>query len=331
MNIIRFSAFLLIFSLLAPVTSQAKTITIATIAPRGSSWLRILKRMARKVKQATGVKIKFFAGGVMGDEKLVVRKMRTKQLDGAVLTSVGLSIIQPAMTVLQLPRLFRSHRELKYVRKVMAEKLWRLMAQKGYVMLGWADIGKVYLFSKKKLKTEADLRRARMWAWEDDPMTRHFMKISKIVPKPLAITDVLTALSTGMLDTVYGTPYSLISLQWWTNIKYMIDFPMAIAIGGTVVRKDVLDSLSPDTRRKIFKIIQKQQRRFAGRIHRDNRRSITVLKRNGVKLIKLNRADRLRITRKAYKVHRQLIGKRYPRSLLKMVYRAVKAYRRGAR
>ena len=64
---------------------------IATLAPRGSAWMKILERGAQEVEKATEgrIKIKYYPNGVQGDERDVIRKMRLGQLDGASVTSVG--------------------------------------------------------------------------------------------------------------------------------------------------------------------------------------------------------------------------------------------------
>lgn len=329
----RFAALILALGILMPSYVSAKRLTIATLAPRGSSWLRILKKMARELKKKTGGRLtmKFYAGGVMGDEKLVVRKMRTGQIDGAALTSVGLSLIQPAMSVLQLPRLYKTQGCLNFVRKRIGPIIKNMMAKKGYKVLGWADMGKVYLFSKKKITSHEDLRHARMWAWENDPTSRHFMKIANIVPKPLAITDVLTSLQTGMLDTVYGTPYTMIALQWWTKIKYLIDYPLVVSIGGTVLRKKIFDALPQDQQEILMALSKKYFQKLAKRIKRDNYNSVRVLLKNGVQKIKIRPEEKRKITRMAYKVHLKFMGKRYTKALLRKAYKAVRAYWKSRR
>src|SRR5438105_1626103 len=78
---------------LAPPAHAAESVfKIATLAPEGSSWMRLFREWATNVEKKTAgrVKIKFFAGGVQGDERDAVRKMRLGALNGAAVTGVGL-------------------------------------------------------------------------------------------------------------------------------------------------------------------------------------------------------------------------------------------------
>ncbi len=111
--------------------AEAKTLRIATLAPRNSTWMKFFYRMAREVKNKTGgaVNLKFYPDGSMGDEALVVEKMRLNQLHGAAITAVGLGKIQPAMLVQQVPLLFKTYKEVDCLREKMNAKFNALMEE----------------------------------------------------------------------------------------------------------------------------------------------------------------------------------------------------------
>src|SRR5207237_9566018 len=111
--------FVLLFA--AAPSARAETYRLATLAPRNSSWMKILRKIAVQIKKDTGgaVKIKFYPDGSMGDEPLIVEKMKLGQLQGAAVTNVGLSKIQPAILIQQLPMLFRNYSELDSLREQM--------------------------------------------------------------------------------------------------------------------------------------------------------------------------------------------------------------------
>ena len=112
-------SFLIVFLLVAPrsAASKAVTIKIATLAPEGSAWIKTFDDLNAAVKKKTnnGVRLKIYTGGILGDEKDMYRKMHVGQIQGAVLTSSGLSGIFSEMDVFQIPFLFENYDEVDYV------------------------------------------------------------------------------------------------------------------------------------------------------------------------------------------------------------------------
>jgi len=102
---------LLVGSLLASphgAAAKATTIKIATLAPEGSTYIQTLNDLNAELKLKTNndVRLRIYPGGVLGDEKDMRRKMHVGQIQGAVLTSAGLSGIFSEMDVFQIPFLF---------------------------------------------------------------------------------------------------------------------------------------------------------------------------------------------------------------------------------
>ena len=170
----RFST-LIALAIFCTLTSPAMGQTVlkmATLAPENSAWDKVFKRFEKEVEEATNgtLDLKVYNGGVQGDEEVVVRKMKSGQLDGAAVTAVGLSKIVPNALVLQLPGLFTSYKELDYVRKKMNADLTAEFEKQGYVFLGWGDVGFAYIFSNTPIEKPSDLKKAKMWAWSADPI-----------------------------------------------------------------------------------------------------------------------------------------------------------------
>ena len=76
----------------------------------------------------------------------------------------------------------------------------------------------------------------RIWTWQSDPLAQGLFEEMKVNPLPLSITEVLTALQTGMIDAVYCAPYAAVGLQWFTRVKYMLDLPLTNATGAPATR-----------------------------------------------------------------------------------------------
>ncbi|MBD3237149.1 MAG: ABC transporter substrate-binding protein [Candidatus Eisenbacteria bacterium] len=220
---------------------------IATIAPDGSTWMKLMRELDERVRAETdgAVGFRFYPGGQHGSDLDVLRKMRTGQLHGAGLTGVGLGEIEPALRIMELPFLFRTADEVALAHEILDATFEERLRARGFELLGWAEIGFVYLFSDAPVRSAEDLSGKKMWLWEGDPLAEALLDALGVSPVPLNITDVLTSLQTGIVDAVYTTPYGCLSLQWFTRLAYMTDLPITHALGAVVLSKKQFDRLTP--------------------------------------------------------------------------------------
>src|SRR5690242_19078919 len=142
------AAFALVACLSLPARAQDHIFKIATLAPEGSSWMNLFHGMGNAVEEhsAGKIKIKFYSGGVAGDERDAVRKMRLGQINGAAVTATGLGLIQSEVRVLELPMLIHNYEELDFLRDKLDVDLRKKFEETGYVLLAWADVGPVHIF-----------------------------------------------------------------------------------------------------------------------------------------------------------------------------------------
>ncbi len=263
------------------------TLKVATLAPDGSTWHKAFKQVARDVKEKTDgrIVIKIYAGGVMGDEPAMVRKMRTGQLDGAAVTNVGLGDINPQLLMLQLPLLFRNNEELDRVRGAMSSKFEGLLKDSGFVLNGWGDVGFTYLFSNSPIRKPSDAKSTKMWVWDSDPVSKEVMKVAGINAIPLGVPDVLPSLQTGVIDAYLNSPYGAIALQWYTKAAYITDLKLAMTIGGSVMTTASWNKLSDADREILQGIAQAKHGALLKRIRSDNVKAIDALKSKGMEVI----------------------------------------------
>jgi TRAP-type C4-dicarboxylate transport system substrate-binding protein len=247
----RFLPCLIAFGLLVAIASPAtaKTLKIATIVPDGSSWLVEMRKAAAEIKERTEgrVKLKFYPGGVMGNDKTVLRKVRAGQLHGGAFTSGALAAIYPDIELYSLPLLFRDYAEIDYVRNRMDEKLRAGLAEKGFVALSITDGGFAYVMSQQPIRKVEDMGGAKVWLVEDDKMSEIALDLAGVSPVPLPIADVYTALQTGLVDTVAAPPMGAIAFQWHTKVRYLTDEPLMYLTGVVAVDSKTFGKLSePD-------------------------------------------------------------------------------------
>lgn len=283
-------ALLMFVAIFSGGQAAAKTtvIKLATLAPEGSVWIEIFNDLNAELKEKTnnGVRLKIYPGGVLGDEKDMIRKMFVGQIHGAVLTSAGLSSIFYEMDVFQIPFLFNTYDEVDYVLKKTDGFFKKGFEDKGYILPAWSEGGFIRLMSTKPIASLDELRKAKIWTWEDAPMAKAIFKEAGISAIPLSLPDVLVGLQTGLVEVVYAPPSGAIALQWFTRTKFMTDVPLMYLIGGIVIKKTVFKKLSPAHRQTLLGLSSKYMARLKLAIRKENQDAIRVMTKHGVKLIR---------------------------------------------
>lgn len=238
---------------LAPAPAQGAGPTklrVATLAPKASAWGKVFRVWQKAVSQKSGGKLELevFYNATMGNEETMVSKMKTGGLDGAALSSVGLSRIDKNVLVMQLPGVVDSWALLDKVRRDVGPELERRFQKHGFLIAGWGDLGLVRQMSRGfAARRPGDLKGHRPLVWRNEPMgAAIYASIGGIVPVPLSPTEVLPALRSGKIDVVSAPSLAAEQLQWTPYLDHISSRPTVCAIGGTVFRKDALDALPPD-------------------------------------------------------------------------------------
>jgi TRAP-type C4-dicarboxylate transport system substrate-binding protein len=302
---------------------------LATLAPEGSTWMNLMHELDERVREATGggVGFKFYAGGVQGDERLVLRKMHNGQLQGGGFTGNGLGVVAPALRVLEVPFAFDDTGEVDSVYAAMGGDFEALLDDAGYALIGWAEVGFVHLFTKRPVRSLDDLRDMKMWLWEGDPLAQAFFEEAGVAPVSLSITDVYTALQTGLVDGVYSSPYAAVVLQWHTQVKAMSEPPITYAMGAVIVTKASWEKIPPGSRAKVRAIADDVFARLKMATRRDNRQAVEDIRAAGIEIVPVGDA--------AMKVFRDIgaraaareVGTLYPADLLERMQSIVTACR----
>ena len=282
------AALLLLFGLLD--TAGAATLKIATLAPDGTDLMQALRAGAKEIKQRTSgrVKLRYYPGGVMGNDKSVMRKIRAGQLHGAALSSGGLTTIYPNMQIYSLPLVFRSFAEVDYVRERLDPELIVGLKQQGFISYGLIDAGFAYVMSNKEVRLLSDLAGQRVWAPESDELSRTALDALGISPILLPLTDVLTGLQTGLIDTITSPPIGTIALQWHTRVKYMTDLPLLYSYGGLIIKQKALKKIKPEDQAIIAEVMERVARQIDKQNRQDNNAATEALRKQGIEFISLD-------------------------------------------
>jgi TRAP-type C4-dicarboxylate transport system substrate-binding protein len=236
-------------------SQAAEVIKIASIAPNGSLYHRVLQEIgeAYRINQGPKARAIVYPNSLQGTEADTVRRMRVGQLDGSMLSVVGLSQIDASVAALQfMPMMFRSWDEVDHVRELLRPELEAKMAAKGFVVLMWGEAGWVQFFSREPIALPEQFKNTRVWVWGGHPAQVDIMKSLGFRPVPLPITDILPGLETGMIDTVPVAPlWSLIG-QFDRVTRYMLPINWVPIVGATVFRKKRFDAMAPQVQEAVM-------------------------------------------------------------------------------
>lgn len=307
--------------LLAPFTEALRaetTVKFATLAPEGTSWTKTLRKFADEVKEKTSGRVifKIYSGGISGDEKDVVRKIRIGQLNAAGFTGFGIGEIAPEIRVLDAPFLFSGAEEIDRVYSKFSKDFNDIFLKKGFVLLGWSEVGEVYVFSKNPIAKLSDFPKSRMWLWEGDPIAEETFRQLKANLIPLSITDVMTSLQTGMIDAVYGTPNTIIPLQWYSKMKYALDLPVTNASGAVLISKKTFDMFSKEDAAAVMDLAKKYFKSLNETSRKENLKALEILKSKGITFIKPSPEEISEFKKAGEMARKKLAGKVYSPDLL---------------
>lgn len=271
-------------------TAQATTFKIATIAPDGTSWMNEMRAGADEIKKQTAgrVEFRFYPGGIMGNDNSVLRKIRVGQLHGGAITGGGLADILPEAQVYSLPFTFRDYAEVDYVRKQMDPVLMQALEKVGYVGFGISEGGFAYLMSNEPVPGVSALKGHKIWVPEGDLISRTAFESTGVSPIPLPLTDVLTGLQTGLVDTVAATPTGAIALQWHTRVHDLTDIPLMYIYGTLVLKRSLFERLSSADQKVVHKIMGTIFERLNKKNREDNTSALQALKSQGITFVQSN-------------------------------------------
>lgn len=288
-----FAFLLLLGSLLAPA-AHAATLKIATLAPDGTSWMKVMRQAAADIKTETEgrVKIKYFPGGVQGSDKSVLRKMRIGQLQGGAVATGSLINISPASQIYNLPFTFRTLEEVRAIREEFDPYIVSELAKKGYVVLGISEAGFAYMMSDEPIRTSDDARKQKVWVPEGDLIGETTFENGGVEPISLPLSDVYTSLQTGLIDTIVVNASSAIALQWHTKVNYVTDFPLLFLTGTIIVDQKAFRKISTEDQAVVKRIMAEAFASMDAQNEKDETGARDALAQNGIEFVELSEEDK---------------------------------------
>jgi TRAP-type C4-dicarboxylate transport system substrate-binding protein len=277
-------AFLAAFLAHSSAIAAQHNLRIATIAPRDSAFDEALKRMGQTWKSVSGgaVSMIVHSGGTQGGEGQMVQRMRIKQLQGALLTGVGLSEIEPTVAGLQtMPMMFRTLDELDHVSAKLRPEIEQRLRDKGFIVLFWTDTGWIRFFSKEKVVTPDDLRKQKLFAWSGHPRQVQIYRRSGFTAVPLETSDINTSLASGLITAIPMPPLAANLGQIYRSAPHMLDLDWAPLIGAFVITLDAWNKIPAELQETMRRSSAKTGQELTQAGRKQNEDAVTAMKANG--------------------------------------------------
>jgi TRAP-type C4-dicarboxylate transport system substrate-binding protein len=295
-------------------------IRYASLAPPGSAFGKILKAWGRQFKKETEgrAELRFYTGGSQGDERDFIRKIRAGQIDAAGITTTGMGMVVRPILVLTAPGLITELEQLYHVRVQLRARFDELFRNAGFELLHWGDGGKNRLFSTYEFARPEDLKSRRPWAWKDDPVFAGFLSAIGANPVRVGANEVYGGLQTRMIDTVPASAIVAVAIQWYTKLNYMAKQNLNIVIGGSIIKQEVFNQLTPRDQEILIRTGERSARAMDKIVMRDDARAYQTLLQRGIVEVDLT-PHQAEWDAMAKSAREQLAGRVYSKSLLAQV------------
>ena len=232
-------------------SAQTMVLKAADVHPAGYPNVVAVESMGKKLEAVTNgrLKIQTFPGGVLGGEKEMIEQTQVGAIN-ILRTSLGpVGTVVPEVNVFNLPFIFRSQEHARAVidGPIGDELLAKVSASPAkLVAIGWMDGGARSLYTKKPVRTPADLKgqKVRMMG---NPLFVDTMNAMGGNGISMGYGEVFTALQTGVVDGAENNaPSYFTSNHYNTGAKYYTQTNHLIIPELLVVSKATWDKLSKD-------------------------------------------------------------------------------------
>jgi TRAP-type C4-dicarboxylate transport system substrate-binding protein len=309
--------------------AYAVRIKLATKAPENFKSAIIVQKMAKEIEEKTdgNVRFKIYYGGVKGTGRDLLLKMTSGEIQGGEFTAGEAASVLNDLQVMNIPLTFQGYEEVDFVLDRMSPYFQEELRKRGYVVLGWLEVGFGYIMSTDPIASLADLQGKKVWIPQGDPIGQAAFEAMGVAPVPMTIADVMVALQTGQINTVTNSFVGAIALQWHTRIKYVTDLPLLYIYGLLMITKDAYDQIPAEYRNTVHEIMGRTFKELKMDIRKNNVESRETLLKEGVEFVNVPATQVEELRRIMDGVKKDLAGKEFQGEALKRMQESLRDFR----
>ncbi|MBZ2189761.1 TRAP transporter substrate-binding protein DctP [Alcanivorax sp. JB21] len=281
--------------LLLPLSAAAMEFKISTLYPDGTAAVNRLKEAGKQLEKETDgrVSLRIYAGGTMGDDRAVQRRIRIGQLHGSLAQAGAFASSYKDSQILNLPLAFRSLDEVDHVRAELDPLIRDGFEDNGWVVFGPMDGGFAYLMSRNPVASVSDLQRQKVWLPAGDTGSAMAAREFGISPVVLNLGAVLTSLQTGVIDAFAAPAVPALTLQWYTRVSHFTEMPLLYTYGVLALGKQHVERLSDEDQVTLRRVLSEAAADLDNAERAGNRRAMEALRGQGLEPVEPN-AEQLR-------------------------------------
>jgi TRAP-type C4-dicarboxylate transport system substrate-binding protein len=309
---------------------EQRVLKMAVLAPDGTLWAKECRAAGGEIEASTNgaLRVKFYVGGVAGEEPEVAARILKGQLDGTVSAGVLCEQVSATLRAIRIPGMFDTREEADQVTQRLrsAEEAEALAA--GFVLLGTASMGDDVIFSNAPVRSLADLRKLRIWKWEGDDVGVAVARAMGVTTVATPVLGAASAYEAGRLDGFFAIPTAALAFQWSAHARYVSSLRVGHLNGCFLMGSRAFDRLPIEHQQAVRAAVAK----LAGRVEQVSRREEGQLLgglfvRQGLTPLTPSAAFRAEFSAAAEEARTHLGDAQVPRAVIERVVKARADYR----
>lgn len=301
-------------------------IQLGSSLPANSVWDRLLKEMAVEWKDQTDGRVELrVQSGAFRDEAALSRRLKRGRPHAAVFGLPG--DIHEAFNVLTMPFFFESDEEAFHVVRQLTPTFEQILKDEGLVLLNWGHAGWAHFFTKDRVETLEDLKQTKLYTAAGDDRMLQWYKENGFDPEPLAYTDMLLGLNTGLINAHPSPPYVALLFQWYDKTPFMLDVPLAPVLGITVMAERSWSRIGQGDQEILRASAKRLEQELLEAVPAQEQASIEQMQQRGLTVVELDDAAKASFRKVADELTASWRGNMIPAEVYDMAVRERDSFR----
>ncbi len=160
---------------------------------------------------------------------------------------------------------------------------------KGFVLVHWGNAGWIQIFSRRPIRTLAELKQAKLYTTEGNDRMVQWYKKNGFHPVALSYSDIPAQLKmrAGMIDAAPAPPYAALAYRYYLDAPNMLELTVAPLVGATVLTVPAWNRISEADRAKMLEIAARTERSLAVKVPELDATSIAEMTKYGLSVTRV--------------------------------------------
>ena len=231
------------------------------------------------------------------------------------MTAEGLSEIVSDFSCYFVPLVYQDSEDVNKVTEALLPELEQKLEDNGFKLLYLSELTYAYWFSTSPIKVPSDLKNKKFFTWAGDFKWEQVYKKAGYSPVPLATTDILSALQTGLISTIPQPPIYALAQQSFGIADHMLDLKWGVLMAGIVVDMKTWKRIPDKYHEDLLSIAKAIQAKYADSNSDADVKALDAMKQYGLKVHSPSEDERALWFQEVERVSYYLRGKVIPETI----------------